>query len=381
MDQAQKEKLLLSNCTWAVTHATRTIEVLRTKHKFKECAAMAKLKAAAAAYLSKVSDEDVAYVEQEKLRAAAEKKRPASNQALVSPAPSKRTATIDLTGDKLPTSLDPAKDAVDVEAILDSSDSSDDEWLPEFDDDINGEELEDDLTDEELYDVLDTQKHVLLNDLQEEQVIKVEDVEYILPILEEWKVIVAEVLQENLGTKPRSRNSRARKGRHYTSTSSINVKSGRKQIEKPPSAKAFHRFVSKTAHNVACKRAGGPSKVIDITKEPYVLSLGFLYCNACHLAISWGNRGPHAVTDAHVEACKAMKEVANDLDDARPLMQKRIVKDKLVGTTYPDNKLNSLLLWTKICARMNASTRSLDDTKVSLFSLSPFGNRILFCPQ
>ena len=228
MDQAQKEKLLLSNCTWAVTHATRTIEVLRTKHKFKECAAMAKLKAAAAAYLSKVSDEDVAYVEQEKLRAAAEKKRPASNQALVSPAPSKRTATIDLTGDKLPTSLDPAKDAVDVEAILDSSDSSDDEWLPEFDDDINGEELEDDLTDEELYDVLDTQKHVLLNDLQEEQVIKVEDVEYILPILEEWKVIVAKVLQEDLGTKPRSRNSRARKGQHYTSASSINVKSGQK---------------------------------------------------------------------------------------------------------------------------------------------------------
>ena len=101
MDQAQKEKLLLSNCTWAVTHATRTIEVLRTKHKFKECAAMAKLKAAAAAYLSKVSDEDVAYVEQEKLRAAAEKKRPASNQALVSPAPLKRAATIDLTGNKL----------------------------------------------------------------------------------------------------------------------------------------------------------------------------------------------------------------------------------------------------------------------------------------
>ena len=175
---------------------------------------------------------------------------------------------------------------------------------------------------------------------------------------------------EQRSPRPRVRgNERQRSTLHLTraakqsttTTGTFDCTTNPKQ--QPPSG-GFSAFVSQREHKVQTKK-GQPNVIVDVTKEPWIMSNGYLYCNCCTNAISWNNRSKHMISAAHIKKRDDDVEVKNDLDQARPLAQQRIHREGLVGTTYGNDKLDSVTVWLKVACAGNWSTKSVEDNRVS----------------
>ena len=187
-------------------------------------------------------------------------------------------------------------------------------------------------------------------------------------------------------TKPKAKGSRKRKAKKYatrrqraakqstTTTGTFDCTTNPKQ--QPPSGD-FSAFVSQREHKVQTKK-GQPNVIVDVTKEPWIMSNGYLYCNCCTNAISWNNRSKHMISAAYIKKRDDDVEVKNDLDQARPLAQQRIHREGLVGTTYGNDKLDSVTLWLNVACAGNWSTKSVEENRVSCLLVLLFTSPI--CP-
>ena len=71
------------------------------------------------------------------------------------------------------------------------------------------------------------------------------------------------------------------------------------------------------------------------------------------------------MAQSHIRKRDAAREVTQEFKDARPLVQQRITTEELVGQTYTDDKIDSILLWLKIIAKLNISAETMDADRVS----------------
>jgi len=122
--------------------------------------------------------------------------------------------------------------------------------------------------------------------------------------------------------------------------------------------------VKQTHHSVPAGK-NKPPVVVNVTKEPYILSHGFLYCKCCKIMVKWNNRSKHVIGKKHIANKNAAADTAEDLNEARTLAQQRIREEGLVGTTYTGDKLDSITLWLKVACAGNWSTASIEDNRVS----------------
>jgi hypothetical protein len=82
------------------------------------------------------------------------------------------------------------------------------------------------------------------------------------------------------------------------------------------------------------------------------------------IAVKLVSVGTIVVHTCHIRKRDTVEEVNDDLEDTRVLAQQRIQRESLVGATYSNEKLKSILHWIKIAARMNMSTSTIEDNKV-----------------
>ena len=171
-------------------------------------------------------------------------------------------------------------------------------------------------------------------------------------------------------TKPKANGARTRQGRKYqsrrraTTTTRGTFDCTPKPQDAPPSNSHFVKFVKQTHHSVPAGK-NKPPVVVNVTKEPYTLSHGFLYCKCCKIMVKWNNRSKHVIGKKHIAKKNAAADTAEDLNEARTLAQQRIREEGLVGTTYTGDKLDSITLWLKVACAGNWSTASIEDNRVS----------------
>ena len=155
---ADTETSLFKKCSWAVAHAEMAIEDLKKKQKFRECQKLKDLMTIANAYLTQVSDDDIAYmneIDSKKKKTTPQVASTKSASTSTSSTQAQQQGTSTST-----TSTSDGSDDSDVELVV----SDDDDWDPD-------EEIligEDELDEDEAYDFLeDTDVEALLNDLRQ----------------------------------------------------------------------------------------------------------------------------------------------------------------------------------------------------------------------
>ena len=120
---ADTETSLFKKCSWAVAHAEMAIEDLKKKEKFKECQKLKDLMTIANAYLTQVSVDDIAYVNEID---SAKKKTP---RVVSTKAASTSTSTQSQrqgTSTRTTSTSDESDDS-DVELVV----SDDEDWDPD----------------------------------------------------------------------------------------------------------------------------------------------------------------------------------------------------------------------------------------------------------
>lgn len=114
------------------------------------------------------------------------------------------------------------------------------------------------------------------------------------------------------------------------------------------------------------KKKGDPSTTLDMTKEPYILSHGWLCYDSCKTVVSWPNRSKHVLWSVHLKNRQAAKNIKADMKEVRPMVLQRINQEGLVGKTYTDDHIDNTMMWTRIACRGNWSTHSVQKSAVSL---------------
>ena len=160
-------------------------------------------------------------------------------------------------------------------------------------------------------------------------------------------------------TKPKAKGARDRKPKVYISAKADICPNA---MKKPPKLELFRHFISETCHNVYHK---DQVTIVDVSREHYIMTHGYLYCDCCKIQVDWRNRSKHLVTQKHINNKKNAETVAQDLEVARPMLQQRIMEENLVGRTYSNEKLESTMTWLRIACAGNWSTKSVDENRVS----------------
>lgn len=324
-------------CNWANRHVDATIDGLKAKRDFQACIEMTALQATATKYLTCVTDEDNAFLVDVQMKEAAAKlgtaSKPSPPEMPEGTGPSNSTppsdgTIVDLADLRTSSSEDEEESSGDDESwdpILDESDDSVDL--------LSGDEdSDDDMLDLELGEALD------LADLLTQEIVygggvlsPMDD-----PVLTEKKKLL---------TRSQHKASCKRKGNTYTS--SAKVKRGPRALAKPPSLSAYRKFIHQKQFKVFTKEKGKKTTTIlvDVTKEPFILSIGKLICKACNKGIDWNNRGKHCIAQGHIRRRDHALALSVDLDVSRRRVQQRISAEGLVGRTYSDGKINGNMLW------------------------------------
>ena len=301
---AAMEKKLFTECTWAKDYVESKIEQFRKMENFLGCKEMEHLANTASAYLRDVPDDDV-----------------------------------EEFSEMLQSSLS-QKDNVEM---VDAEDSTLDDNFEEPDESVDAA-----VVPGQLEEGVDSEEE------EDKQVTANEEDDTATAAVGEGATAVAV-------TKSKAKGARERAPRLYLSAK---VDITPREMKKPPKTANFHAFVREKSHKVFHK---GTSTIVDVSREHYILSHGYLFCDCCKIAVDWGNRSKHLVALKHTNSKRCAETVAQDLETAKPMLQQRIKEDNLVGRTYSDDKLSSTIMWLKIACKGNWSTRSIDDTRVSYY--------------
>ncbi len=138
-------------------------------------------------------------------------------------------------------------------------------------------------------------------------------------------------------------------------------------LKKPPSIGKFNEFKKKTSYNAYVTEKGRKVvRIVNPSKEPYIISHGSLYCNACKKAIGWDNRGKHLTSTKHKENKVVKVANANATDEQRQLTQSRIREDQLQGREASDEKLDASLNFLKFLFGSNTATNAVVENRVRI---------------
>ena len=169
-------------------------------------------------------------------------------------------------------------------------------------------------------------------------------------------------------TKPKHKQSCGRAERKYTpavkATTSGSITKNKGAKEKPPSAANCLAYLRKEFINVN-RGKNKPTENIDPSKQGYILSHGYLYCDPCKTNLHWRNRDTHTCSDKHKKNLVAFETKQMEIDGSIAKVQQRISEEQLVGSTYMREKIEAQMSWLKVAFRSNWSLKSIEDNRVS----------------
>lgn len=165
---------------------------------------------------------------------------------------------------------------------------------------------------------------------------------------------------ETTGTKEHSA-SRKRKGMAFSSKSTVDCKP-KKNVQKPTPIQ-YDRFKSLTSYKKK-------DMVVDPSASPYCLLNGFLFCcdkkGGCGTVIDWNNRAKHLTTAKHIGNVKSHAERKENAAEGRRIVQERIERESLVGSTYTDEEIERSMTYARMFFAGNMAFENANAIKVSI---------------